>query len=320
MASTRKKGRLGKAWSEAQSVLRTLRKEAVLSMLRIGMHTSQHTSAAGVELLRGAALAAVKACLPLRTRLARNMKLAGVYRKGLVDLHFERAIDQLGLLMHVFRTGFAHSGVAEKFRFDNSFQYLIQAHEAGRGVLVISPHLCCYPLFPRVLSERILCSIYLRRSTDPRKHAINAAIGRAGGGHLVHPPAGATRFERLAVAIRVLREGRTLFITPDLPRKPDQGVPVTILNRTVHFPTGVPIMAMRTGAPIVIVLWCYRDGLYHVRCHEPMDFSARGKRQHRATAAVRKFAGLMDECIRQQPEMWWNWLDKRWTRIIRNKG
>jgi len=302
------------------SILRTLRKEVVLGILRLGVHASQRTSAAGVEFLRNAALASVKACLPLRSRLARNMKLAGVYRKGLVDLHFERAADQVGFLMHILRTGFWDSGVAERFRFDNSFQYLQQAYDAGGGVLVISPHLCCYPLFPRVLSERIPCSIYLRRSPDPRKHRINQAVGRAAGGHLVYPPAGAPRFERLAVAMRTLREGKMLYITPDLPRKPDQGVPVSIFGRTVYFPTGVAIMAMRTGAPIVIVLWRHQDGLYDVHCHEPMNLSARGDRGRRAAVAMSRFAKLMDECLREQPEIWWNWLDKRWTRIIRNKG
>ncbi len=282
------------------------------------MRASQQGSAASVEFLRRFALAAVKACLPLRLRLARNMKLAGVYRRGLVDLHFERAADQIGFLMHIFRAGFHDAGVAEKFRFDTSFRHLQEAYEAGRGVLVISPHLCCYPVFPRALSDRIPCSIYLRRSRDPRKHEIDKAIGRAGGGHLVYPPAHATRSERLGVAMRILRQGRVLYITPDVPRKPDQGVPVRILGRLVHFPTGAVIMAMRTGVPIVPVVWHHHGGLYRIRCHEPMEFTGRGDRKRRAAAGMRKFAELMDNCLRQYPEMWWNWLDKRWTAIIRN--
>jgi len=300
-------------------MLRAIRKEIAVGILRAGMRAAKRGSAGSVESLRRFLLMLGKACLPLRLRLARNMKLAGVYRKGLVDRHFERAADQFAFLMHIFRAGFPDAGVAERFAFDASFRHLQQAYDAGRGVLVVSPHLCSYPVFPRVLSDRIPCSIYLRRSKDPRKHDLDRAIGEAGGGHLVHPPANATRQQRLTVAMDVLRAGRMLYGPPYLPRKPEHGIPVRILGRDVHFPAGVVIMAMRTGAPIVPVDWHYRDGRYHVRCHEPMDFRGRGDRQHRAAAGIRKFAQLMDECLHLHPEMWWNWLDKRWTAIIRNR-
>ena len=36
--------------------------------------------------------------------------------------------------------------------------------------------------------------------------------------------------------------------------------------------------------------------------------------------ATRKWAADIDAFLHQHPEMWWNWLDKRWTRIIRGKG
>ena len=111
-----------------------------------------------------------------------------------------------------------------------------------------------------------------------------------------------------------------LFMTPDLPRKPSEGVAVSILGRRVFFPTGMIIMAMRTGAPIVPALWHREDGVYRVRCFEPMTFNGRGDRRRRAAAGVRKFAELMDRFLRRHPDMWWNWLDKRWTAIIRNQS
>jgi hypothetical protein len=33
-----------------------------------------------------------------------------------------------------------------------------------------------------------------------------------------------------------------------------------------------------------------------------------------------EFARLMDEQLHEHPEMWWNWLDKRWTRILRSRS
>ena len=301
-------------------LLRCLRKEAVMRALEVGAHLAQRGSRRHVDLLHDTAVLMAKACLPLRVRLARNMKAAGLYRAGLVGEHFERAADQMRLLMHVLRVGFDDAEVASRFHLGDSFRHVEQARSQGNGVLIISPHLCCYPLFPRVLADHFPCSIYLRRSPDPRKHALNQLMGNAGGGHLVYPPANASRSERLAVAMRVLREGRGLFITPDLPRQPDEGIAVQILGREVHFPTGVIIMAMRTRAPIVISTWHFRDGAYRVRFEKPMDFSARGDRQARAADGMRTFARVMDDFLCEHPEMWWNWLDKRWTWILRAKS
>jgi len=245
------------------------------------------------------------------------MKLAGVYRPGLVRSYLDRAIDQLIMLGHVFRAGFPRSGCAERFKFDGSFRLLEQAYAAGKGVVNIAPHLCGYPIYAPVVSPRIPCSIYLRRNKDPRKMRITEAVGLAGGGHLVYPPDGATRSQRLQVAIDVLRQGRMLFITPDTPRKPDQGVPVTIFGRKVYFPTGPFVMSMRTRSPVVPVVWHWNDGAYHVRCGEPIELTRSGRIREQSEAAAEKWARSVDAFLREHPEMWWNWLDKRWTQILR---
>ncbi len=272
---------------------------------------------APVEALRLAALRLTRAALPLRMRLARNMKLAGVYRPGLLDAYFRRALDQMSMLAHIFRAGFPRSGCLEKFRFDGSFRLLARAYEAGNGVINISPHICGYPVYPLVVNPRVPCSIYLRRNKDPRKMRINEAIGLAAGGHLVCPPPGATKAQRLQVAIDVLREGKMLFITPDTPRKPEQGVAVTILGRTVFFPTGVFVMSMRTGAPVVPTVWHWENGAYHIVYGEPIVPRRKGRIKERSETATRQWAASVDAFLREHPAMWWNWLDKRWTRILR---
>ncbi len=296
---------------------RRLRKDAVMRLLEGGAYLARRCNRRQVDIVHRVALGMVKACLPLRVRLARNMKAAGLYRRGLVDLHFDRAADQMFMLMHVLRAGFDASGAADRFRFDDSLRHLDAIRASGRGALIISPHLCGYPLFPRVLADRFPCSIYLRRSPDPRKHRVNMMVGAAGDGHMVYPPADGARSERLFVALRVLREGRGLYLTPDLPRKPDEGTEVHVLGRRAYFPVGVVIMAMRARVPIVMVDWHWSDGVYRVRCHEPLDVSSSGCRSEAAGSVLRLFAARMDEVVRAHPEMWWNWLDKRWTWLLR---
>jgi len=300
-------------------ILRQLRKTATFGMLRVGMTLAQRTAdKAVVESIRGGLLAAARVAWPLRRRLATNMKAAGVYRPGLLDEHSARAIDQLTMLAHVFCAGtFAGSGNLDRFTFDDSFALLEQAYRRGRGVILISPHICGYPVFAPVVSPRIPCSIYLRRNKDPRKMRITEAVGLAGQGHLVYPREGASKMEKLQVAIDVLRDGRMLFITPDTPRKSHEGVAVTIFGRTAYFPTGVFVMALRTGAPVVPSVWHWRDGAYRVRICEPIELRRGGGLKEQTEAATRRWAADVDAFLHEHPEMWWNWLDKRWTRLIR---
>jgi lauroyl/myristoyl acyltransferase len=301
-------------------LLRELARTWIYGWLRVGMEIARTAEdPAVVEGLRCLLLGLSKTVVPVRRRLATNMRLAGVHRAGLEDEHFGRAIDQMIMLAHVFRAGFRNSGCPEKFRFDGSFALLEQAYAAGRGVINIAPHLCGYPVYPPIVTPRIPCSIYLRRNKDPRKMRINEAIGLAGKGHLVSPPPGASRAERLQVAIDVVRQGRMIFITPDTPRKSDQGVAVTIFGRQVHFPPGVFVMSLRTGAPVVPTFWHWQDGAYHIRCGQPIELARRGRLKEQAESAMRKWARSVDEFLHQHPEMWWNWLDKRWTRILRQR-
>jgi lauroyl/myristoyl acyltransferase len=272
-----------------------------------------------VEGLRAGLLATSGLLLPLRLRVIRNMKLAGVYRPGLAQAYFHRVTDQMIMLAHVFRAGFPDSGCPERFRFDGSFRLLQQAYAAGKGVINVAPHLSGYPLYPPIVSPRIPCSIYLRRNKDPRKMRINEAIGLAGEGHLVSPPPGATRAQRLQVAIDVLRTGRMLYITPDTPRKAHEGVPVTIFGRRAFFATGVFVMSLRTGAPVVPTIWHWDDGAYRIRYGEPIELTRAGGLRRQAEAATQAWARSVDAFLHEHPEMWWNWLDKRWTRIIRNE-
>lgn len=297
---------------------RPLRKAAIIGLLRIGAFLARRTNRRGVERLRRTGMGLLRAALPLRRLVVRNMRRAGIYRQGLENDYWERAADQMTFLMNILRAGYPDSGVGQRFCFDESQRYLHQAHQVGHGLLVLSPHLCGYPVFARVLADHVPCSIYLRHSPDPSKHALNMLMGQAGGGHLVFPSANGSPAERLNVAMRVLRQKRALYVTPDLPRKASEGVPVTLWDRVVYFPTGVMIMAIRTGAPIVFSTWFYRDGLYHVRFTEPRVLARRGSRKHQAHEGMLAFARIMDRHLRKFPEMWWNWLDKRWTRILRS--
>lgn len=297
---------------------RYLRKKVTYRSLTLGQQLAQRGNHSSVEHLRKILIGFTKIAVPLRRRLEWNMKLAGIYQSHLIDAHFQRAIDQMIMLAHVFRAGFPESGCPERFCFDDSFRLLEQAYAKGKGVVNIAPHICGYPIYPAIVSQRIPCAIYLRRNKDPHKMQLNIAIGKAGGGELIYPPENASKAQRLQVAINVVRNGKMFFICADTPRKPHEGVPVTIFGRTAYFPTGVFIMSLRTGAPVVPVTWHWEGGKYHIHYDDPIELTRGGELKRKAMIATEKWAESVDSYLHQYPEMWWNWLDKRWTRIIRN--
>jgi len=297
---------------------RYLRKSLTNRFLKLGKQLAENGDYARVENLRKILLRLTKITIPLRRRLEHNMKMAGVYQPHLIDAYFERAVDQLLMLAHVCRAGFPESGCLERFCFDDSFGLLEQAYAKGKGVVNIAPHICGYPVYAAVITPCIPCAIYLRRNKDPRKMDITRAVGATGNAHLIYPPEGATKAQRLQLAIDVLRQGKMLFVCADTPRKSGNGVKVTIFGKTAYFPIGIYIMSLRTGAPVVPVTWHWENGKYHIHYDEPIELKRGGNLTSKAKAATQKWARSCDSYLHRHPEMWWNWLDKRWTRIIRN--
>jgi lauroyl/myristoyl acyltransferase len=302
--------------------LRQIRKSLTFGGLRVGMELARRGSTkSSIEALRWIAWSLVQPSLILRARLAKNMRCAGIEPTSrLITTYFNLCIDQLVMCGHIFRAGFEDSGSPEKFAIDpDTFRYVQDAYARGKGVLIVSPHLTMYPFLPRIQTSNteIPCWVYSRRSKDSRKHHINRSLIETGGAHVVAPSENATRAQRLQVAIDVLRKGQCLYVTPDTPRKADAGVAVKIFGKTAYFPTGVQIMAMRTGAPIIPAWWRWDGKQYRIWYSEPIELARGGNLRTKSELAMQAWAKDVDVFLHEHPEMWWNWLDKRWTRILR---
>lgn len=298
---------------------RKIRKSATITLLQWGQKLAQRGNRRTLLRLRRIIRIFTRTALPLRKQLRKNLKVAGLYSEDLVREYFERAIDQMIMVAEIFQAG-AESRCLGQFQFDDSFRYAEQAYAKGKGLICIAPHICGYPVFAGAVSRRIPCVIFARNNKDRRKMQISEAAAKCGQGKLVYPPDGATKAQRLQVALDVLRQGQMMFLTPDTPRKPHEGTPVTIFGRTAYFPTGVFVMSLRTGAPVVPAWWYHKDGVYHTFFSEPIELPRHGSLKAKTEAAMQKWAADADAFLHEHPEMWWNWLDKRWSQILCNGG
>jgi lauroyl/myristoyl acyltransferase len=296
---------------------RKIRKKTTVNLLRFGQYLASRGSYRTVERLRTVMRLFFRTCLPLRFRLRTNIRCAGLNPDGLVDAYFERGIDQMLMLAHGFRADFDIASLLEQFRFDETFGVIEQAYKHQKGVIIIAPHLSGYPAFGSVFSSRIPLTIYSRHSQDKWKTKITDTIAKIGNVERIYPPLDATKAQRLQIAMNALRQGKILFITPDTPRKPQEGTPVRILGKRAYFPDGVFVMAMRTGAQVIPAWWHFQDSQYHIRFGNPIQLPQTGKIRDKAQAGVQLWAEQVDAFLRKYPEMWWNWLDKRWTKILR---
>ena len=77
-------------------------------------------------------------------------------------------------------------------------------------------------------------------------------------------------------------------------------------------------MSLRTGAPVVPVTWHWENDQYHIHYDNPIELKRGGDLKRKAATAIQKWAQTVDAFLHKHPEMWWNWLDKRWTYIIRD--
>jgi hypothetical protein len=203
--------------------------------------------------------------------------------------------------------------IAQRFTFDASWAAL---QGAPRPRIIMSPHICNYLLFLAAINRRVPLTVYLRHSKDPRKNAAKERWYRASGVDWVAAPASATgTLGRLRPLANALRENRTVFITPDLPQPPERGTPVRFFDRIIYLPAGAALLAARAEVDLwMLAAQPTSDGL-RLTLRGPLHPPERAEWRTHAHVAMQWYADLLEHWLRDAPELWYLWGDKRWTRV-----
>jgi len=267
-------------------------------------------------------------------QIAGNMRAAGVYSPALLREHFRRLGEHFAGALYVQRcpaiegAGAADTRAAfealieQRFSLGDSLAPLRAAADAGRGVIVVCPHMTDFLLNVARLNRILPVTAYLRHGTDPVRQEAKQRWYRASGVEWISEPADVGGpLGRIGLMSNALSRGRALFITPDLPQKRDAGIAVAFCGREVYLPGGAALLALRSGAPLFL-LTAERDGrrqrLIASPAYEP-PAALRGRADRRAVVrdAMQWFARGFEHFVRTQPELWYLWGDKRWTRVFR---
>jgi lauroyl/myristoyl acyltransferase len=259
------------------------------------------------------------ASLPLRRRLARQMRLAGIEPTSCqLDRYFQLLGRWFGQSMALYRRGYADSGIDERITLDESSKNLEAALAQGRGAIVAEWHYHCHEIALAAIARRFPLAVIVRESKDPSHAAVKRRWYAACGVETVMRAKNATAGLQYR---SMLRQNEALVVSPDALGPPETGVPVELFGRAVELQPGLIALATITGAPVVFTWpeWHANPDRLVVRFDEPLTFAKGGDRAATLRDGLQEWARRLEAHLRRRPEDWMHWLDKQWSRIWRGE-
>jgi lauroyl/myristoyl acyltransferase len=254
----------------------------------------------------------------LRRRLATNLRMAGLDpTTSRLDHYFANFGEWAGWSLAVYQAGFERSGVADLIDLDQSVSHLDQAVAAGRGVVLAAPHVFCHEMAAAAINRRHRVVALVREAKSPARERLKQRWYEATGLATVRRPRHASVIGDTLAYIRLLRRGQVLAITPDLVVPANRGVPVAMFGREVHLLPGVVVLAMRAGAPVVTAFADRSGPRFRVTFSEPAHFVPSRDHDRGMRRGMQTWCDALETYLKQSPENWMFWLDKRWTMALR---
>lgn len=210
----------------------------------------------------------------------------------------------LAALEALTSSGWSREELEARVRIEG-WEPLAQALAAGRGVLVATAHFGSWELFGEVMARR---GIPLNAVVRPLEGALNARIveSRQRAGIRLILQRGA-----LKGMLAALRRGETVaqLIDQALPSKSAVWAP--FFGRPASTTPALTVAALRTGAPVFVVLAARQDHGLRMFVEGPIPVEHTGDRDHDVRAHVAALSAVLERYIRRYPEQWM-WLHRRW--------
>jgi KDO2-lipid IV(A) lauroyltransferase len=212
----------------------------------------------------------------------------------------------------LFATARGRRFVARTYRNVEGREHLETARAAGRGVVIVSYHFDVCRMMYLALKELGYENYHHMIRETIHSGQAYGFIGRAlvnkktrddaaGGVKIIYHQPGAT-FEIIA---KLLQQGAIVGIAGD-GMAGARFIEVPFLNGTLAFPTGPARLAARTGAPLVPAV-CLLEGVFSHRVILYPPIYCQENSPASIEAAVRVYAGLLEEYVRRYPWSWWAW-------------
>jgi KDO2-lipid IV(A) lauroyltransferase len=266
----------------------------------------------GISRACGAGVASISfALVPRLRRIAMfNLKLAfpewsEEQRRGVV----REMVRQLGWLGAEFSQfpKYTAERIKEIVVVDGLDNFLAAERE-GKGVLILTGHFSAWELAPFAQARFGHPLSFLAREVDnPIVDALVNSYRTLSGNKPIE------KNQSARAVLRVLGDGGTVGILADQNTLREEGVFVDFFGIPACTTTGIARMALHTGAAVVpgYILWDPTIKKYRLRFDPEVELVRTGNAEADVHANTARFARVIEEVVRKNPEQW-VWVHKRW--------
>jgi lauroyl/myristoyl acyltransferase len=176
----------------------------------------------------------------------------------------------------------------------------------GKGGLLVTAHHGLFELGGLIMAQAGLPIVALTLPEPcPRLTAWRTAFRRGWGVETLET--GHDRFAFLEIANR-LRAGHFVAALIDRPGA-DRTVPVALPNGSAEFSSGILLLALQCGAPVLPVTMVRRaDGRYEAEVFAPIHLQNRGSREETLRFYTQQIADMLLPTLCRHPEQWYQFV------------
>ena len=264
---------------------------------------------------------ALAAAIPmLRRRVGDNMRLAlGDNIPARSEHQYFRNVGWLyASQLAIFHRGFSATPVTDEIGFDDTISVLDDAIAQGRGVVLCSPHYVGHELMAGVIARRHPLVMLVRQAPTAERAARKTKWYGALGVDVLWRPQQASTVKDALAYLQIFKTGKILFITPDLLADPlEGGIDVSIFGRQGRLKNGAFFLAVAAKVPMIRLSVTRRSDRAVALSFERAPRAEGEDREAAIQSCAQDWCRWFENGLRANPENWLFWLDKRWSRFLR---
>ena len=220
--------------------------------------------------------------------------------------------------LSTFHHGVAATPVLNEVKFDETIHLFDVAASEGRGVVLTGPHWTGHELVAAMINRRHPTTFLVRQAPTSERTARKLKWYNALGVETVLRPDRASTVKDAVAYLNVLKKGKVLGITPDLLAESGQGVETQIFGRPARLHGGAFAIAIAARAPMIRLSFRWQSDTSLVVAFERAPAPPEnGDRDAAIRIIMQDWCRWFEKKLRDNPENWLFWLDKKWSRFLR---
>jgi Kdo2-lipid IVA lauroyltransferase/acyltransferase len=202
------------------------------------------------------------------------------------------------------------SGMEDRQFFEKieveGWEHVEAVHRGGQGGIFITGHIGNWELCAAYIAKRGLpMNVVARRIYINALNERLAEMREKMGAKILY------RDSSLRAMLRCLQNNEFLGILPDQDVRRIQGIFVDFFGRPAYTPVGPALLAIASGAPIIMARDIRKGNRHRVVGEPPIYADRKAPREEEVRRLVTLYTRRLEEYIREYPAQW-VWMHRRW--------